>query len=183
MEPPTTTSTQEYKSFISWQCRVRKQCVRELQGRPTEGMSAGVHSISGGDEKSRMNFLIVKQDSHNLTSEFRHIVRKSQDSADWIKNGLRILAERHYQDDFNFSNDLTALFNLDSSLAEALVTAGQCRLQFKQDSVEYAFNFEVNELEKESPQFQATYWHNHLFNPTIPGQVCVLSFSPLLEGA
>ena len=122
------TSEQQYKRFISWQCRVRKQCVRELQGRPTEGMSAGVHSISGGDEKSRINFLIVKHNSHNVTSEFRHIIRKSQDAADWFKNGLRILSERHYQDDFNFSNDLTALFNLDLSLAEALITAGRCRL-------------------------------------------------------
>ncbi|MCH8176684.1 MAG: hypothetical protein IIC09_00505 [Proteobacteria bacterium] len=176
------TSEQQYKRFISWQCRVRKQCVRELQGRPTAGMSAGVYSISGGEEKSRMNFLMVKQDSHNITSEFRHIIRKSQDPAEWIKNGLRILAERHYQDDFDFSNDLTALFNLDSSLAGALITAGQCRLQFKQDSIEYAFDFKVHELESESPHFQATYWHNHLFNPSIPGQVRVLNFSPLLEG-
>lgn len=176
------TPEQQYKRFISWQCRLRKQCVRELQGRPTVGMSAGVHSFSGGDEKSRMNFLIVKQESHNITSEFRHIIRKSQDPTEWIKNGLRILAERHYQDDYNFSDDLTALFNLDSSLAEALITAGQCRLQFKQDSIEYTFDFKVHELESENAHFQATYWHNHLFNPSIPGQVCVLKFSPLLEG-
>ncbi len=175
------TSAQQYKRFISWQCRLRKSCVRELQGRPTQGMSAGVHSVSGGDEKSRMNFLIVKQESHNVTSEFRHIIRKTQDSTEWVKSGLRILSERHYQDEFNFSNDLTALFNLDSPLAEALTTAGQCRLKFQQDSIDYAFDFKVSELEKEDALFQATYWHNHLFNPSIPGQVCVLSFIPLFE--
>ena len=172
--------TGQYKRFISWQCRLRKQSVRELQGRPTMGMSAGIHSISGGDEKSRMNFLIVKQDSHDITSEFRHIIRKSQDSAEWVNNGLRILAESYYQDDFNFSIDLTALFNLESSLADALATADHCRLLFKQDSIEYAFDFKVNELEKEDSQFQTTYWHNHLFNPSMPGQVRVLGFTPLL---
>ena len=176
------SQAEQYKRFISWQCRLRKSSVRELGGRPTAGMSAGVYSVSGEEEKSRMNFLIVKQESDLLNTEFRHIIRKTQDSAEWVKNGLRILSERHYQDDFNFSNDITALFNLDSSLAEALTTAGKCQLRFSQDSLEYAFDFKVNELDKEHSHFQATYWHNHLFNPTLPGQVCVLSFSPIIEG-
>jgi len=103
---------EQYKRFISWQCRLRKLSMRELGGRPTAGMSARVYSISGGEEKSRMNFLIVKQESDRLNSELRHIIKKTQDSSEWIKNGLRILAERHYQDDFNFSNELTALFSL-----------------------------------------------------------------------
>ena len=71
--------TEQYQHFISWQCRVRKMSVRELGGRPTAGMSAGVYSISGGEEQSRMNFTIVRRDSQQRTDEFRHIVRKSPD--------------------------------------------------------------------------------------------------------
>jgi len=52
-----------------------------------------------------------ERQSDRLNSELRHIIKKTQDSSEWIKNGLRILAERHYQDDFNFSNELTALFS------------------------------------------------------------------------
>ena len=174
------TAAEQYQRFRSWQCRLRKMSMRELGGRPTEGMSAGVYSISGGDEKSRMNFLIVKQDSVALTAELSHIIRKTQDAKDWLKNGLRILSERHYLDVDNFSNRLTALFSKDSPLADAFITAGQCHLKFQQDSVNYAFDFKVIELGQQDTDFLATYWHNHLFNPTLPGSVRVLAFEPQL---
>jgi len=172
--------SEQYKRFISWQCRLRKKSVRELGGRPTPGMSAGVHSISGGKEKGRINFLIVKQEPESTTSEFRHIILKTQDCADWISNGLRILAERHYQDDFNFSDELTALFGIDSSLADALTTAGQCHLKITEGSIEQEFDFNVREIGEKESAYQATYWHNHLFNPSIPGRVRVLGFTPCL---
>jgi hypothetical protein len=122
----------------------------------------------------------VKQEPLEITAEFTHIIRKTLDSKDWLKNGLRILSERHYQDDFNFSNQLTALFALDSALADALLEAGQCHLKFKQDSVEYAFDFDVTELPQQDEAHQATYWHNHLFNSSMPGKVRVLGLEPRL---
>ena len=39
-------AAEQYQRFISWQCRLRKMSVRELGGRPTEGMSAGIFAIS-----------------------------------------------------------------------------------------------------------------------------------------
>ncbi len=170
--------SEQYKRFIAWQCRLRKMSMRELGGRPTAGMSAGVHSVLGGEEQARVNFLIVKRDSDPVTSELRHIIRKSQDPAEWVKNGLRILAERHYQDDFNFADQLTALFGLDSSVADALISAGECRLKFVQDSIEHQFDFTVAVLSEQESAYQATYWHNHLFNSTIPGKVQILGFIP-----
>lgn len=174
------TPAESYKRFVSWQCRLRKKSMRELGGRPTPGMSAGIYSISGGEEQSRMNFLIVKQDSVFLNSELKHIIRKTQDSAERVKNGLRILAERHYQDDFNFSEELTALFGLDSASADALLTAGECNLKFAESTVVYDFDFSVRELEQQDPAYQATYCHNHLFNSSLPGRVRILGFTPRL---
>ena len=169
---------EQYQRFISWQCRVRKMSVRELGGRPTAGMSAGLYSISGGEELSRMNFTIVRRDSRDRTDEFRHIVRKSTDPNQWTKDGLRILAEMHYQEDKEFDPQLTALFSLDSTLAYALLKAESCHLKFVQDSVAHEFDFDVVSLDQDDDAFQATYWHNRLFNPTMPGKVRVLGFNP-----
>jgi hypothetical protein len=174
-------SSGEYQRFISWQCRLRKMSMRELGGRPTPGMSAGVHGVSTGDEKARMNFLILKREPELLTSDFRHIVRKTRDPGEWMKNGLRILSEWLYQNDQDFSAQLTALFSLDSALAEALLEAGKCHLVFVQDSIEHAFDFKVEALSDENPAFQATYWHNHLFNASMPGKVQVLGFNPQIK--
>ncbi len=174
-------TTEQYQGFIAWQCRLRKMSMRELGGRPTVGMSAGVYSVSGGEEQSRMNFLIVRKDSGARTGEFRHIVRKTRDPSEWVKNGLRILSELHYHESDQFDNRLTALFSLDSELAAALLEAGRCRLKFVQDSVDYEFDFDVAALAAGDEYFEATYWHNRLFNPTLPGNVQVLSFNPRLQ--
>lgn len=173
-------TAQQYQSFIAWQCRLRKLSMRERDGRPSAGMSAGVYSVSGGDEQSRLNFLIVRKDCSTRTDEFRHIVRKTPDPSEWVKNGLRILAEMHYQENEQFDNRLTALFSLDSGLATALLEAGQCHLKFAEGSVDHAFDFDVEALGAGDEYFEATYWHNRLFNPTLPGNVQVLGFSPRL---
>ena len=165
---------------MRWQCRLRKHAMREKHGRPSDGMSAGIHAIAGGDEQARISFLINRGDSATRTAEFRHIVRKTQDPSQWLKNGLRILAELHYHESDQFVNDLTALFSVDSSTAYALLKAGQCSLSFAEGSIEHRFDFDIRSLDRDDGLFQATYWHNHLFNPTLPGKVRVLAFRPRL---
>lgn len=173
-------TAERYQRFISWQCRLRKMSVRELGGRPSEGMTAGVYSVSGGEEQSRLNFLIVRKDSRERTDEFRHIVRKTPDPSEWVKNGLRILSELHYHEEDQFEPRLTALFSLDSDLAYALIKAGECHLKFAEGSIEHAFDFDVTSLNRDDDSFEATYWHNRMFNPGLPGKVRVLGFSPRL---
>ena len=173
-------ATEQYQSFIAWQCRLRKLAMRERGGRPSAGMSAAIHSVAGGDEQARINFLINRADPADRTSEFRHIIRKTHDSSQWVKNGLRILAELHYHETDQFVNELTALFSHDSSIAYALLKAGQCHLRFAEASIEHAFDFDVSSLGQDDELFQATYWHNHLFNPTLPGKLRVLAFTPRL---
>jgi hypothetical protein len=77
-------------------------------------------------------------------------------------------------------NELSALFSYDSSIAYALLKAGQCKLRFAEGSIEHAFDFDVRSLDQDDELFQATYWHNHLFNPALPGKVRVLAFTPRL---
>ncbi len=127
-----------------------------------------------------MNFMIQHFHASTRTTEFQHIIRKSRDPSDWVKNGLRILSEWHYQDATQFETELTGLFNLDSTLAEALITAGGCRLKIAEDSIAHEFDFDVAALPSQHDHFQATYWHNHLFNSAMPGQVQVLQFTPRL---
>jgi hypothetical protein len=106
-------------------------------------MRAGIHAVAGGDEQARINVLINRVNSSDRTSEFRHIIRKTHDSSQWVKNGLRILAELHYHETDQFVNELSALFSYDSSIAYALLKAGQCKLRFAEGSIEHAFDFDV----------------------------------------
>jgi len=174
-------TSEQYQRFIAWQCRLRKQSMREQGGQPSQGMGAGVYSVSGGQEQSRMQFLVLRKNSETRTAEIRHIVRKTPDSNEWLKNGLRILAEKHYQETDQFQDRLSALFGLDSSLADALEEAGACHLKFSEKGIDYCFDFDVEMLAEDDELFQATYWHNRLFNPTLPGKVRIFAFTPRLD--
>ena len=70
---------EQYQDFMRWQCRLRMRAMRERDGRPSEGMSAGIYSINGGEQQASISFLIVRRDSSDRSREFRHIVRKTTD--------------------------------------------------------------------------------------------------------
>ena len=150
--------------------------MRKLDGRPTPGMCPTV-SLPGSDESlGTINTLITKLDSESYTAQFRHIVRKTQDPTDRIKSGLRLLAEAYYQQSKGFSTELLALFALDSELASQLIEAEQCVLNFSQDSKQTTLTCTVRDVPEDDAAYQAIYWHNHMFNPRMPGKVRVLGF-------
>ncbi len=168
------------EQFLYWQCRIRQDSVRKYDGRPTPGMQAPVSLEDGGDPLGQINILIIKAEPQDYTAQFKHAVRKTQDPTDRIKAGLQLLAEAYYQQSKGFSSELLALFALDSGLAKQLLEAQQCVLVFAQDTQHHTLQCKVREIAENEPAHQAIYWHNHMFNPGMPGHVKVLGFLPAL---
>ena len=168
--------------FLGWQCRLRQLAVRQAGGRPTSGMRPTV--VAASDEQNsdrplaRITVLIVKAEPEEVTAQFRHLVRKTQDPADRYDGALKFLAAAYYQRAHEFSDRLTALFGPDSEIVERLLAGGRCRLDFEQYSQRYRIPCRVHRLGEQEPAYQATYWHNSLFNPDLPGGVQVLEFRP-----
>ena len=73
---------------------------------------------------------------------------------------------------------MTALFSIDSPTATILLAAAKCVLIFEQFNQTYRIPCTVSDLDRDNPAWQATYWHNHMFNPALPGAVRVLAFTP-----
>ncbi|MEM7209724.1 MAG: hypothetical protein AAF434_18030 [Pseudomonadota bacterium] len=164
--------------FMYWQCRIRQDSVRTGGGRPTAGMQPAVFLNSGGEAIGRINTLIVKSDSTGYITHFRHIVKKTQDPSARLKSALQVLSEAYYQQSKGFSTELLALFSVDSNLANTIVNAGECVLDFQQDAHHHRLRCQARELEENEDGHQAIYWHNHMFNPRMPGRVRVLGFQP-----
>lgn len=161
-----------------WQCRIRQESVRKLDGRPTAGMRPTVLRVDTRESLGTINVLITKREPADYTSQFRHTVKKTQDPAERIKSGLQLLAEAYYQQPKGFSTELVALFALDSELAGNLLSTGECNLAFAQDTQKHRLHCTVREVPEDDLAHQAIYWHNHLFNPRMPGRVRVLGFTP-----
>lgn len=193
--------------FLGWQCRIRQLAVRQLEGRPSPGMTpeafavgsagAGVAgSVGAGENPASLGpvvMLILKQPEFSATPEFRHMVKQTHDPRQRREKALRFLASSYYQRAREFSDELTALFGpvaptgapgsapsakSSAGVADTLLAAGECRLVFREFSQGYDLTCAVRELEKGEEGFEGAYWHNSLFNPAIPAGVRVLGFQP-----
>ncbi|MFQ6018221.1 MAG: hypothetical protein ACE5KF_08485 [Kiloniellaceae bacterium] len=164
--------------FLGWQCRLRQLAVRNAGGRPTSGMRPHVR-IEGADRPlGRITVLIVKKDPAATTAQFRHMVRRTQDPVERYDDALMTLAAAYFQRPQEFSDELTASFGPGSEMATRLLETGRCVLEFEQYDQRYRLPCRPRDLPREHPAHQATYWHNALFNPAMPGGVRVLGFRP-----
>lgn len=166
------------REFLGWQCRIRQLSVRHAGGRPTSGMRPRVFLPRDGMDLGHIVVLICKNATHEVTTQFQHMVRKTRDPAERRESALRYLAAAYYQQPDAFSDQMTGLFGPRSEVVARLLEAGECRLEFEQYRQRFRLLSRVDELEESDSAFQFTYWHNSLFNPAIPGDVRVLGFRP-----
>lgn len=162
--------------FLGWQCRIRQHAVRHEGGRPSAGMRPRV--LIAGESLAHVVVLINKREPEQVTTEFRHLVLRTADPAEQYKNAVRKLSELYFQRPQGFSDMATALFGPASSMVSRLIDAGVCELEFDFQRQYYRIPCKVTLLAEHEPAFQATYWHNRLFNPAMPPGVQVLAFRP-----
>ena len=168
--------------FLGWQCRLRQLSIRQAGGQPTVGMRPDLVLINEDgtelEDAGQIIVLLVKAEPEEVTAQFRHMARKTFDPADRYDAAIKFLAAAYYQRAQEFSDRMTALFGPTSQLAAQLITHGQCRLNFSQYNQSYRIPCTVRALAEQDAAYQATYWHNLLFNPNLPSDIRVLQFRP-----
>ena len=176
MDVLASTEQQLRHHFLSWQCRIRQHAVRMQEGQPAEGMRPSV--FIGDDEIASLIVLINKNELEELVTEFQYIYKKTQDPAQRRDSVLKVLVAGYFQKAEDFSDRLTALVLRESSTTNCILEAKQVTLKFNQQNQKYKILCSVQELKPDEQEYQATYWHNSLFNPNIPPNICILAFKP-----
>lgn len=166
------------EAFIGWQCRIRQHAMRVHGGRPSPAMRPRVLDAQGREIAAAVTVLLIEENPADSTAQFRHMLRRTHDPAARLDAAVRLLSASHYQTSKGFSDRMTALFSHQSAIAAALLEDGECRLEFDQFSQRYSLPCAVCALAEDDPAFQASYWHNALFNPALPGSVQILAFTP-----
>lgn len=166
------------QDFRKWQCRVRQRSVREYGGRPDEAIQPWL-TLAGQDEPlMQITTVLIKKQPGDDNAQLRFINQKTEDPHERYKKGLEHLQEWFYQYPDEFSDRITALFRPESRVPDRLLQDGRCQLHFADRHRSYRFPCKVSELGEESAAYQATYWHNSVFNPELPGGVRILAFDP-----
>jgi hypothetical protein len=163
-------------AFLAWQCRIRQIAVREHGGRPTSGMRPVLEVAAR--RVGPITVVLNKRDGGETTTQFRFMVKKTNDPADRYDAALRHLAAAYYQHPDSFSDRLTAVFAPKAELPGQISGRTDCVLSFAQFSQSWRLPCAVQLLDSDAAEYQATYWHNALFNPLLPGGVRIVAFSP-----
>ncbi|MEZ5667622.1 MAG: hypothetical protein R3F55_09360 [Alphaproteobacteria bacterium] len=164
--------------FVGWQCRIRQHAMRSEGGRPPAGARPAVTDDDGAALADAVTTLMLKREPQDDTARFRHMATRTHDPAERYGKALEYLCGDYYQQARAFADVLCALFGTESALALALLREGRCVLVFEQFRQRFCIPCAVTEASREHPAFQATYWHNALFNPNMPPAVRVLLFKP-----
>ena len=167
--------------FLGWQCRLRQQAVRKNDGRPSEGMRADLFVKVSDKNLGPINTGLALAESvgaEQMTSEFRHICKKTHDPNLRHQAAVKLLGSAYYQHPKTFMDSLMASFAVDSELASLLLKQRECRLEFSQYQQSFQLHCVVEKLQDTSPAYQAVYWHNKMFNPVLPASVSILKFQP-----
>lgn len=166
------------RQFLGWQCRIRQIAVREGGGRPSAAMRPRVTAMTGDEIAPGIIVLIAESEPEESTSLFRHQFLKTHDPKERYGKALEILQASYFQQPALFSDVMSALFGPQSSIASRLLAHGRCVLEFEEYSQGYRVPCAVAALAEAHPFYQATYWHNRMFNPNLPAGIKILSFTP-----
>ena len=164
--------------FLRWQCRVRQIAMRDKEGRPDDAITPSL-TLSGESEPlGHVITLLTKWNAYSVTPEMTHMVKRTNDPAQRREKALQYFSSTHYQKFKEFSDSLTSTFPPESPGCEKIIKAGECTLVFEAYGQRFDLICSVSRLEKINPMFQATYWHNLLFNPALHPDTQILQFEP-----
>jgi hypothetical protein len=165
-------------SFLGWQCRIRQLSARRQDGKPSAAMLPDL-TLRGEDEPlGAIVTVMSKLPQYSRTLELKHIYQKTNDPKQRRDDALKIIQEMYYQIPEEFSDVLTATFAPGSQGAEAMLSAGFGRLDFEEFRQTYSIPVRIARLTSNDPLYQATYWHNAMFNPSIDPNLTIIGFQP-----
>lgn len=166
------------EEFLHWQCRLRQMAMREGGGRPSPGMRPLIFTTDDQQIAGSTVVLLHKLDPEDSTAFFRHQVLKTQDPVERWEKATEHMAAGYFQRYRDFDDTLTALFGPGSALVDRMLGLDKIYLDFAELNQRFRLLCHVRELAEHDALFQATYWHNRMFNPNIPAGIRVVTFAP-----
>lgn len=164
------------QQFLAWQCLIRQYAARQSEGQPPAGAKPELEI--NGQPLGSIVTLISNNDATTMTTQFQFIAKKMHDPRLRREAALKHLAETYYQKSNSFSDQLSGLFKFDSPFAKSIVASDTVKLIFTQSNQSFTIVCQTKLCDKQDSLYQFTYWHNYLFNPTLPGAVDIVCFMP-----
>jgi len=165
-------------TFLRWQCRVRQIAMRENQGRPDPSVAPTLSLSRNNEPIAHLVTVISKLPGYSKVSEMRHMVKSTHDPALRREKAVEFFSGGYYQKAREFSDTLTATLPPGTKQVKEIFSGKNCRLVFESYGQRFDLFCMISVLAIESPYFQATWWHNMLFNSCLHPDTIILGFQP-----
>ena len=107
----------------------------------------------------------------------KHISKVNIDLSKRREKAIQFFSEYYYQNYKEFSPVLTVTFQPDSLGIRKIIKSKVCSLVFEAYNHNFKLDCEAELLRKEDPLYQATWWHNSLFNSSLHPDTLILAFN------
>lgn len=164
--------------FVGWQCRIRQVSARDYEGQPLPAMTPQVSARTGEVILPSMMCLLVPHDPEPATDFLRFQVQKNNEQLKARNSALQYLAADFYQLPELFTDEMTAVFSPASAMAKAMTGKRAVLLSFEQYSQTFRMFCKAKVVSEKHPAREFSLWQARIFNPNIPNDATVLSFSP-----
>lgn len=162
--------------FMKWQCHVRQMSIRQMEGKPDEAIIPTLILADLEEDLGQIITLINKTTDYDVIPEMKYMAKKTNDASQVRQDALKFFAEAYYQKPSTFSDILTATFLPSSYGAAKIYGAKNCILRFEAYAQSFDLRCKVWRLAKHHQLYQATWWHNKLFNSSLHPDTEVLGF-------
>ncbi len=176
MQRVSNTALRDY--FIGWQCRLRQIAMREYGGRPLPGMRPKVTRKSGEVLAAAITVLLIPEQPQASTAFLKFQVQRNNEAEKAQAAAVSFLGSEFYQRPENFSDEMTAVFGIDSPVARVMIAAKEALLDFEQFAQAFRMFARVRRLGAKEPAREASLWQTRIFNPRITNDALVVGFRP-----
>jgi hypothetical protein len=164
--------------FLFWQCKIRQLVMREKQGRPIDVLMPELSIKNNEKSLAKIIVILSKFQMYSKIPEIRHIVQSSNDPKVRLEKGIGLLSEKYYSNYTEFSDILTASFASNSNIVHFICEQKVCNLKFEGFGKRYMLCCKTSLLSQDDYFYQATWWHNKIFNSALSSNIEIVSFEP-----
>ena len=175
----TRSNAPAAKSFVYWQCQIRKHSARELEYKPTSGIYPELF-LDDASLGHVITLLVPNSPSDDI-SHLQHVYNKTYDPKKRREDALKYLQSEFYQVTAAFDGELTVLAAKKAAWVDKVFSATIVKLIFEQNSKQWQVPCSVKILNHDDERWQFTLAHNQLFNHTLTTDIQVLLFEPQWE--
>ncbi|PPR77312.1 MAG: hypothetical protein CFH06_01333 [Alphaproteobacteria bacterium MarineAlpha3_Bin5] len=168
---------------MKWQCRIRQISFRQADGRPSKGMMPILQKSTDHQSSYRIITVLNKLPEFSKLPELQHIALKTNDPEERQASAVKFFSEVYFQHPAQFSGVLTATFPQNSLGVEKLANLDYCILRYEEFGQRYNIKCCPFIISTSHQLYRATYWHNFLFNSSLPAEPVVLGFQPNWESS